>query len=316
MQNTELRPLGAGELLDRAVTLFVRRFVPIVIVLAVAIVPLIALEAILAPHSGRVFADMARLFSTIGNPAAQRAAAQAMSADDTGGAALAGLFFIGLLVRLLMWSAIVSLIAAAYAGTPQTIAQAYRVGLQRWLPQLVVGLAFAVVGIITAIPLLILYVAVVLLVVAMAAINQTVLTIAFGIIGGLIVLAAFVIVGSWLFMAYELAAVAVVTETSNPFDAVGTAMRRALARGMRWRTVVGGLVIVLVSYGGTLPLLVIAGLAVAATHVDALYFAVLGAGNVLLEGLIAAFVVVYAIDVRVRREGWDIIAAETPPAIA
>ena len=316
MQNTELRPLGAGELLDRAVTLFVRRFVPIVIVLAVAIVPLIAIEAILAPHSGRVFTDMARVFSTVGNTAAQRAAQRALSADNTGGAALAGLLVVGGVVRLLMWSAVVSLIASAYAGTPQTIVQAYRVGLQRWLPQLVVGLAFAVIGIIAAIPLLIAYVVIVFVVIAMAAINQTALTIAVGVIGGLAFFAALAIAGAWIYMTYQVAAVAVVTETANPFDAVGAAMRRGLARGMRWRTVVGGLVIVLVTYGGTLPLIAIAGLAVAATHQDALYFAVLGAGNVLLEGLIAAFVVVYAVDVRVRREGWDIIAAETPPAIA
>jgi len=44
LRQTELRPLGAGELLDRAVTLFVRDFVPIVTVLAVVIVPLVILS--------------------------------------------------------------------------------------------------------------------------------------------------------------------------------------------------------------------------------------------------------------------------------
>ena len=70
------------------------------------------------------------------------------------------------------------------------------------------------------------------------------------------------------------------------------------------------------SQAGSIPLIVVGALASAATHIDALYFAVIGAGAVLLEGLVATFVVVYAVDVRVRREGWDIIAAETPPAIA
>jgi hypothetical protein len=35
---------------------------------------------------------------------------------------------------------------------------------------------------------------------------------------------------------------------------------------------------------------------------------VIGAGSVLLEGLVAAFVLVFAVDVRVRREGLDILA--------
>src|SRR5471030_1178201 len=34
-----LRPLGAGEVLDRAVTLFVRQFFPLVLTLAVAVIP-------------------------------------------------------------------------------------------------------------------------------------------------------------------------------------------------------------------------------------------------------------------------------------
>jgi hypothetical protein len=36
----------------------------------------------------------------------------------------------------------------------------------------------------------------------------------------------------------------------------------------------------------------------------------------LLEGLVAAFVIVFAVDVRVRREGLDILAVEAPPVIA
>jgi hypothetical protein len=170
--------------------------------------------------------------------------------------------------------------------------------------------------VLVAIPLFIVYFVLILAVLATAVLKVLALTLAIAFIGGLAVLAAFAIGISWVFMAYELATFAVVTETANPIEAVGTAVRRGLARGMRWRTVVGGLVVLLVSQAGSIPLLVVGSLASAATHVDALYFAVIGAGAVLLEGLVATFVVVYAVDVRVRREGWDIIASETPPAIA
>jgi hypothetical protein len=314
VQNTELRPYGAGELLDRAVTLFVRQFVPIVVVLALAIVPLTALQAYASPESARVFSDLGKVL-TAGSTAAQRDAMNAMSLHQGNSGLIVAFVFLGLFVRLLMWGAVIALIASAYAGARSTIAEAYRIGLRRWLPQIVVGFAFAVIAVLVAIPLFILYFVVILAVVAAAALKVLAATVAVAFIGGLAVLAAFVIVFSWVFMAYELATFTVVTETSNPIEAVGTAVRRGLARGMRWRTVVGGLVLLLVSQAGSIPLIVLGAFASAATHIDVLYYAILGAGSVLLEGLVATFVVVYAVDVRVRREGWDIIAAETPPAI-
>jgi hypothetical protein len=84
---------------------------------------------------------------------------------------------------------------------------------------------------------------------------------------------------------------------------------------MRVRTIVGGLIVFVVSYVGSLPLLAVAVTLTAVTHVDALYFAIVGVGSVLLEGLVAAFVVVFATDVRVRREGFDILGAESPPIL-
>ena len=315
MQNTELRPYGAGELLDRAVTLYVRQFVPIVVVLAVVLVPLAAVQAFVSPESARIFSDIDKVL-TAGSPAAQRAAADAISRHQGNPGLIVAFVFVELVVRLMMWGAVIALIASAYAGTRSTIAQAYRIGLRRWLPQVIVAFAFIVIGILVAIPLFIIYIVLILAVVATAVFKLFALTLAVAIIGGLVLLAAVVIAIAWVFMAYELATFAVVTETANPIEAVGAAVRRGLARGMRWRTVVGGLVVLLVSQAGSIPLIVVGALASTATHLDALYFAIIGAGAVVLEGLVATFVVVYAVDVRVRREGWDIIASETPPAIA
>ena len=313
LRQTELRPLGAGELLDRAVTLFVREFVPIVTVLAVVIVPVVVLQALIAPKSGQVFTDLGRVFSAAGNRGASEAAAAALSRDGGSNALTFLLFAVSSIGRLLMWSAIISLIATAYAGSRITFGHAYRVGFQRWLPQVVVALAFLVLGGVTVIPLLIAYLLVVILIGVLAGFNQFIAAVAVGVVGGLIVISAFAVILSWVFMMYELAAVAVVTETANPIEAIGIAMRRGFARGTRVRTIVGGLVVFVVSEVGSLPLIAVAVTLTAITHVDMLYFAVLGVGSVLLEGIVAAFVVVFAVDVRVRREGFDIIAAEPPP---
>ena len=315
MLNPELRPLGAGELLDRAVTIFVRYFIPIVIVLAVAIVPVVALEGIVSPRSGHVFSDLGRVFSNAGDPAAAAAAQRALESDSPAFGVTFLLVVVAICLRLLAWSAIVTIVAHAYAGTATTIGHAYAVGLRRWPQQLLIALVFFVIGIIAVIPVLILYVIVIVAVVALTALHQTAATIVVGVLGVLILIAGFAVVGSWVYMTYQLAAVAVVTETRNAIAAIGAGLRRGAASGMRRRTIVAGIVVFLVSQAGALPIYGIAAIAIALTHVDAVYFAIVGAGTVLLEGLVAAFVVVYAVDVRVRREGIDIVA-EPPTALA
>jgi hypothetical protein len=313
LRHTELRPLGAGELLDRAVTLFVRDFVPIVTVLAAVLVPLVVFQAIVAPNSGQVFSDVGRVFSAMGDRTASQAAADALSRDGASNGVTFLLFALGVVGRLLMWSAIVSLVATAYAGARISFGHAYRIGVQRWLSQMLVALTFAVVGLLTSVPLLIAYLLVAVLIGLLVGLKQFVLAVVVGVIGALIVFSAIAIVLSWIFMTYQIASVAVVTETSNPIEAIATSFRRAFARGTRWRMVVGGLVVFAVSQAGAFPLLGVAAVLTVLTHVNVLYFAVVGVGSVLLEGIVAAFVVVFAVDIRVRREGFDIIAAEPPP---
>ena len=318
MQNTEighseLRPLGAGELLDRAVALFVRDFVPIVTVLAAVLVPLIVFQAFVAPNSGQVFSDLGRVFSAAGNRDASQAAAQALSRDGGSNGLTFLLFAVSTVGQLLMWSAIVSVVATAYAGSRISFGQAYRIGAQRWFPQVVVALTFTVIGMVTGLPLAIAYLLVAILIGLLVGLHQFIAAIVVGVVGALIVFSAIAVVLSWVFMTYQLASVAVVTETSNPIEAIGTALRRAFARGIRWRAVAGGLVVFVVREVGTLPLIAVAIALTVLTHVNVLYFAVLGLGTVLLEGIVAAFVVVFAVDIRVRREGLDIIAAEPPP---
>jgi hypothetical protein len=316
VQNTELRPLGAGEMLDRAITLFVRRFAAIVAVLAVVSVPIVVLQALVSPHAGQVFSDMGRVISAAGNAAASREAADAISRDNQTGPIAVIVTLGAAVVRVLMWCALVTLLAAAYAGVQTTIGEAYRFALRRWFPLIVVSLAFLVLGGFAAVPIVIAYLVVLLAVVALAALHQTVALVIVGVLGVLLVIALASVVGSLVFMAYELSAVAVVTETASPIEAIGIGLRRAFAPGMKRRTLIAGLVMLLVSWVGTLPLIGLAAVLTAITHIDALYFAILGAGGVLLDGIVAAFVVVFAVDARVRREGFDLVLPETPPAPA
>lgn len=315
MQSGELRPLGAGEILDCAVTLFVSRFVPMVAVLAVAIAPLMILSAVLAPGQGRVFTDIGALFSAGPGTSAARTAAQALQRDSASGGSLAFVLLASFATRLLMWTAAAAYAAAAYAGRTMTLQEAYAVGLRRWFAQLLVGLAFAIIGGTMFVPLFIAYILAFVVVGALIALKLIVAAAILGVIAAIVVLGIVVIAGAFVFMAYQLATVAVATNEPNPVTAISTSLRSVFARATLWRTVVGGLVALAVTEGGTIPLVAVGGLLTALTHIGALYYVVLGLGQVLLDGLVIAFVIVYAVDVRVRREGIDLLSLTQSPAV-
>lgn len=298
-------------MLDRAITLYVRRFASIVAVLAIVSVPVLLVQALAVPNAAHPFNDLARVLSS---PSTTRAEPDpfALYARLFTPAALLSIVA-AVVFRLLMWGAVVAIVAAGYAGTRMTIAGAYRLALQRWVQQLIVGVAFSIIGSFALIPAFIAYILLIFAVVASAVLKLLVLSIIVGVVGALVVIALFVSIIAVVFMTYELASVAVMTETANPVDAISIAMRRAFAPGMKRRTLVGGIVLGLVSQGGTIPVIAAAAVVSALTHIDALYFAIVGAGTILLEGILAAFVVIYAVDARVRREGYDLLAPDVSP---
>jgi hypothetical protein len=314
VQNSELRPLGAGEILDRAVTLFVRRFVPISVTLAIAIVPLLIIEAILAPASTNALGDIARAVAA-GSRGETNGALAALSRDQTGPAAFAGVMAITFAGRILMWSAILAVASAAYAGAAVTVGAAYRVGVRCWFAQLVVGITFSILGMVALIPVFIGYVIAVIGVVLLAALHVETLAIVFAVIAGIVVLGGFLLVGAWVFMTYQVASAAIVLEALSPITAVTVALRRTFARATWWRTVVAGLIALVMTQGATLVFAAVGLLLAALTHLAPVSFAVLGVGQILVEGLLAVFVVVYATDMRVRREGFDLVAMTGDAAI-
>jgi hypothetical protein len=308
VRETELRPLGAGELLDRAVTLYVRSFVPIVLVVAAVVVPLTVIEALLQPHAGSTLTDVANMLSARPNSAAQRAALNALQADGGSSWASALLSLATIVAGLLEYSAVVAVIAGAYAGTRVGLRAAFSLALRLWPRQILVGLAFLVIGAIPAIPLFVIYIILVLVIVGIGvATHAQVLAIALGAIAIVLWIVVVGAVFSWVYMAYQLAAVSVVTESLSPSAAIGAGLRRAFRRPTATRSLIAGLIVSALSFIGVTPIIIIATLVATVGHLDVLYFAILGVGTIVLHGLVYVFVVVYANDVRVRREGLDLL---------
>ncbi len=309
MQTPLLRPLGAGELLDRAVTLFVRRFVPIVLVLAVVSVPLLVVQAFIAP-------DPVSAFDIIGRLGGHNARPSPATLHQLNEMNLANmrLALISAVLHLLQWSALVAVIAAAYAGTSVGLAAAYRTGLHRWIAQLVLGLIYLVIGIVASIPWFVAYIVLVMVVAFSASARVDALSIGMAVIAGLAIVALAVVTISWIFIAYELASVAVVTELPNPIAAASAGLRRAFGAPTRWRSLVAGMVALAVNFVASVPLLAVGATLSALTHVRALYYGVAGVGEVLVQGLLGAFIVIYAVDVRVRRQGIDLLPSAVDEA--
>ncbi len=309
MQNTDLRPLGAGELLDRAVTLYVRRFVAIAAVLAAITVPLLLLQAVVSPGAFRIGDDLLQILQAGGNASKSGDVLARMARDSQFTPSLILLFAGGTLVRLLMWNALVAVISAAYAGVALSFGAAYALALRRYVPQLAVGLIFFGVVLVALVPVGLVYFGIVAAVIALSLAKLH----AVAVVAGILLALAFVVflaaVAAWVLMAYELASVAVVTESPNPVAAVASGLRRAFGRGTRWRSLVAGLAYIALVYGASLPAAAVGLLLGALTHQPLLAAAVSAVASVLLQGLLGAFVVVYATDVRVRREGIDLTAA-------
>jgi hypothetical protein len=312
VQNTELRPLGAGEILDRAVTLFVRRFVPIVVVLAMAIVPLLLCEALIAPGSARMFTDLGRVLMSTNGGTDSTAAAAALARDQSGFGQFVVVMLLSLVVRLLMWSAILAVASAAYAGVTKPLFTAYRVALRCWPSQAVVAVTFGIIASVLFVPVIVAYAIAIAGVFGLVALHAEVVAVIFGIVAAIVVVGGFVLIGAWVYMTYQLASAAIVIESMNPIAAVTAALRRSVARQTWWRTVVAGLIALTVTQGAAIMFAALGLLVATLAHVTQLSFVILGLGTIIVEGVLAVFVVVFSTDVRVRREGLDLVALTEP----
>ena len=117
-------------------------------------------------------------------------------------------------------------------------------------------------------------------------------------------------------VAFELSSVSVALEENNPIRAMGNGWRRAFDRALRRRTIGVALAYAAVELVGSTALLAVSALLQALTHVALLQAVVSAIGQIVIAGVLGVFMVVYARDVRLRREGYDLLRAASEPAPA
>jgi hypothetical protein len=293
-------------LLDRAVAGYVRAFLPVLAILAVAAVPGALAWAFLG-NATQFSADLSQLARLGPSDTAMRQMLLARSVSTGFSLAFAGL--IGAGFTLLARTACYIFIEASCDEMPTTIGDAFRRALPLWLSQVGLLLVFAIVGGVIGAVVTVVGIIVGVVVGLSASIMHVPSSISGIVVIVVLVIVFVVLIACALFftLAYYLASVTVARGERNPWRAF-TASTRPLLDRRHWRTTAAIAATILAISLFASFIAVVLGLAAAAiTRVPSSAIFVQSIAAVVLSGLIQWFVVLYARDVRDRRTGDDLL---------
>jgi hypothetical protein len=291
------RPLSLGELLDRVITILVRRFPLWAGILATVMLPLAVLQAIFPPSSLEAL------------QAAMKGGDQAAIAHALAHSPLRATDFIPIFVALLFKPladcAAIAAFSRRYDGVDMTYAEAFAIGLRRWLPTLVLYIVWFVGFMVVAVVL-----AIVVGVVAsvLIALHAQVLAIVVGVIAGLVALVAFIGLFCLSIPLLAVSQATVVVETQNPFVALGRTFSRVFRGREIWRALGVGAAFAFLSLsvgGGAASVGALLGALMHTTIITTVVSALVG---IAIAAIQYGFMTYYYRDVRLRREGGDLLA--------
>lgn len=309
------RPSSVGEILDRAISTYISRCVPLFVILAVISVPVALLESGASPGITHV-ADAIVAVSKIppGDVAAQAAAMRKLQGGAMLGPSLLGIYLVQGLLMALANTALIVFACAALDGARMSIAQAYRRALGRWVPQIVTGIAFIAILIGVGIGCVIAGVLIGLAIAVIALVSKAV-AIVVGVVVGIALLVAIFVATALGNVAWIMAMVSVATEEPNPFRAIGNGLRRTLDRSLIGRTTGAALAVLALTWFGSIAILAFGGALAFVTRFDLLANVIASAGGVVIAGLCIVFVMTYVRDVQIRREGSDLLLLAAEPSL-
>jgi hypothetical protein len=305
---TTLRPLGVGELLDRAVTLTVRNFWA----LAALNVAFVALIEVIQYLGGDDRAHLVTAMTQVlQNQAAGKSSSdvfKTLSDYQSAGSWTIVAFAVTFFFLPLPTAAMATAAGAFYFGRTLGFAGAYRAAVRVWLPSLLLIVTYGVAGACA-------YLGVILVVVALALVIGlvSVASKALGIVLGVLLAVVFVplaLLGAVLVgLAYQVSFCTVVLEGANFWDGFlagfrrvfrGVGLRRSLLVGLAYFAVFFGIFVVSAVGQGVL-------LGLVKSNVLGSIFAVVI--NVAAGAFATVFLVLFYYDLRVREEGLDLQAA-------
>jgi hypothetical protein len=310
---TDARPSSIGEILDRAIATYVRRFVPLFAILALIAIPAGILGAFTSPSFTHLIQTISQISQMPpGDTIGRTRVLNEFNRSAAAGGWVAAFYLVEFIFYPLARTALIVFGAQTLDGEAPTIRSAYRTAVRRWLPQLVVGLAFIGVAMVLGVGLAITGALAALAVFAVALASR-VAAIAAGVGIGIVLFVAIVVVVALGYIAWLMASVSVTIEDANPVRAIGRGVRRTLDRPLLKRTLAVALAVVALDWFGTIAILSFAGLIEYLTHLTLLYAILAACAGIVLDGVRTIFVLLYMRDVQLRREGSDLLLAVAAP---
>jgi hypothetical protein len=292
-----LRPLGFGEIFDRAVTLYVRNFVPFSLIVLIVMIPNAIYQFLMAPQQLEQISTMLK-----GPLGAQHAADPlAMYKDGSFGWALL-MIFVFFLILPFGLNAVALGVARLYTGAAVDIGACYARAFKRFWP--VIGTLVMELLILggTYFGLVIVMMIAGAIAVAMGMLGKFFLVV--GIIVAAAIGLAMIALLIVMAIAMSFAMFAVVIEDRPVFDAIGDGFRRVFARSEVGRALLFALATGLI---GLVNIIVAYAFVALAIWLDKPWLVSLE--QVVVSTAFYAFntvlFAVYYYDVRIRREGLD-----------
>ncbi len=301
-----MRPCTIGELLDRAVTLFVRNAWTFVALSAIVYVPLALAQLTMGDFWKWYLDTVSVMIAHPGNAGA--AAGMNQQLLQRAGPVELFTFAVMLFLAPVVVAAMANLTLHLIDGTTTTIGQTLRFALTRWGRVMLFGLVWFVSVLVAMVAII--FGLAFLGVIASVAAHVVALFVFVGLL-------AFVLAAAVMLLALVSGGVglmAAINEPASALAAFGSGIRRTINRKMFWRSVLAGLLLFAISFGFSI-MAAIAGFGLLASLHSGIPLIVINAAVAMVQfGFLTVFLVLFYNDLRVRLEGADLeaLAARLP----
>jgi hypothetical protein len=209
-------------------------------------------------------------------------------------------------------TACVIVAVAGYRGEAASISQAFRLSASRVVAQVISAALFAGLFLALVIGMVLVSIPITGIIAALIAVSNGVGLVIGVVIGLIMVLTLFAFIGM-LLLAWELSFISIAVEESHPVRAAGRALQRTFSQAIFIRSLVVGLVLIVLYLVFGFMATAVESITANITHINALAAVIDAVIDLLFGGLLTCYYVAYWFDLRVRREGYDLaLAAEAP----
>jgi hypothetical protein len=306
VQASRLRPLSIGEMLDRAVSLSVKFFVPLALMWLAFQVPLAVFQYYGTADFSKAFLHIIDAIQRSGSNPDPQTLARDLQVVPVFNAFTVTYILAALFVSPLAHAALIAALSSAYVqGTIPSFGDAYRVALRAWLGLFGAALVWLAFALLAYLVLVIAGVIIALLLFGMTALSRG-LGITVGVIAVLAGLASLVACVSVAVMAVGITFYAIVVEGAGFITAFSSALSRTVGRTLT-RSLLAGLAYCAVICGFSIVELIAGVLMTSGLRLG--HFALAAASIVpalVTTVFTTSFMGVYYFDVRIRTEGFDI----------